>query len=173
MGTIALLVANGFEQAELTAIARAMAEAGHRTRLVSTKKHEVRAWDHARWGGDLPVEVAAAEARSADYDALAIPGGVLSADTLRADAAVVALVAEAASLGRPVAATGHAPWVLIEAGLARGRAVTSHPAIRTDLVNAGARWRDEPAVAEAGVITGRHGHDLPVLTALLAMALPA
>jgi protease I len=171
MATVAVIAASGFEAEDVTQIFKTLATAGHRVVLVSPKKHEVRGWRHGQWNGDLPVDVAAVDARGGDYDAVVLPGGVLSADTLRADQAVVEMVIEAADQGIPVAAMGHAAWVLVEAGLARGREATSHPAIRRDLENAGASWRDEPAVDSDGVITGRHGHDLPAFLERLADAL--
>lgn len=171
MAMVGVLVANGFEQGDMTALCRALADAGHAVLVVSTKKQEVRSWDHARWNGDLPVDVAVVDAELRELAALVLPGGLMSADTLRSDEAAVRLVVDAARSGRVVAAMGHAPWVLIEGGLVRGRAVTSHPAIRTDLANAGALWRDDPVVAEGGLITGRHGHDTPAVAEAVAAAL--
>lgn len=171
MATVAVVVASGFEQSELTVLCRTLAEAGHAVRIVSPKKHAVRAWDNTRWNGDIPVDVAAVDAQPADYDAVVIPGGLIGADTLRADEQVIRLVRDTAAAGKPVAALGHAPWVLIEAGLVGGRQATSHPAIRSDLANAGATWVDR-AVAEAGgLVTGRHGHDVGEFAAAVARAL--
>ncbi|MBI5165231.1 MAG: DJ-1/PfpI family protein [Magnetospirillum sp.] len=167
---VGLVVASGFEQTEMTGLCRFLSEAGHHVRIVSPKKQMVRSWDNVRWNGDLPVDVAAVDAVAADFAALVVPGGLISADTLRADQAVVALVGAVASLARPVAATGHAPWVLVEAGLVSGRRVTAHPAIRSDLVNAGGLWIDDGAVRDGGVITGRHTHDLPAFAALVLAA---
>ncbi len=159
MAVVGILVASGFEQSEMTILCRSLAESGHAVLVISPKKQEVRSWDHARWNGDLPVDAAVADADLGRLAALILPGGVMSADTLRADEAAVRLVREAAASGRIVAALGHAAWVAVEAGLVRGRAVTSHPAIRTDLVNAGALWQDQAVVVDGGLITGRHGHD--------------
>lgn len=170
MARIGVVVASGFAQTEMTVLCKALAEAGHRVVVISPKKQAARAWDNTHWNGDIPVDVAAEEAKAEDYAALALPGGILSADTLRSDAVIVRLLQDAATQGRPVAATGHAVWALIEAGLARGRAMTSHPAIRTDVGNAGATWRDEPVVADGRVITGRHGHDIAAFAAAVAAA---
>ncbi len=159
MATVGVLVASGFEQTDMTLLCRGLAEAGHMIRIISTKKHAVRSWDNTRWNGDLPVDVAVIDADLAGLDGLVLPGGLMSADTLRADQAAVRLVAAAARQGMMVAALGHAGWVLIEAGLVRGRYATAHPAIRTDMVNAGGLWRDDPVVTDALLITGRHAHD--------------
>ena len=160
MANVGLVVASGFEQGEMTAICKELAQAGHAVKVVSTKKHAARSWDNTRWNGDVPVDVAAVDAEAQDFDALVLPGGILSADTLRSDEFIIRLVRDAAAQGKTVAAIGHAPWVLIEAGLAQGRGVTSHPAIRTDLANAGGQWRDEPFVIDGKVVTGRHSHDV-------------
>lgn len=160
MAHVALVVASGFEQAQMTVICKALAQAGHEFRLVSPKKQSVRAWDNTHWGGDVPVDVAAIEADAGSFDALVLPGGLIGADTLRSDRAIIELAAECAAQGKPVAALGHAVWVLAEAGLLEGRRATSHPAIRTDVENAGARWIDDAAVADSPIITGRHAHDV-------------
>ncbi|HSV29867.1 MAG TPA: DJ-1/PfpI family protein, partial [Candidatus Omnitrophota bacterium] len=159
------------EQADMTAICKELAQAGHSVRVVSPKKQAARSWDNTRWNGDMPVDVAAVEAEARDFDALVLPGGLLSADTLRSDDFIIRLARDAAAQGKPVAALGHAPWVLVEAGLVKGRAVTSHPAIRTDLANAGGQWRDEAFVADDGVITGRHSHDAVAFVSGLLQAL--
>lgn len=171
MARIGMVVASGFEQADMTALCKALAEAGHTLQVVSTKKHAVRSWDNTHWNGDLPVDVAAVDAEAQDFAALVLPGGVLGADTLRSDEYIIRLVRDAATQGKPVAAMGHAVWVLIEAGLACGHAMTSHPAIRTDVANAGATWVDGPAVVDAQVITGRHGHDIGTFAAAVVAAL--
>ncbi|MEW5728084.1 MAG: DJ-1/PfpI family protein [Pseudomonadota bacterium] len=171
MATVAVVVASGFEQGEMAVLCRTLAEAGHVTRVVSPKKHAVRAWDNTRWNGDVPVDVAAVDARADDYDALVLPGGLISADTLRADGHVVRLLTAAAAAGKPVAASGHAAWVLVEAGLLNGREATSHPAIRTDVVNAGASWLDRPVAAAGTILTGRHRDDAAELAAAVARLL--
>ncbi len=159
MPNVAVVIASGFEQSETAALCRALAQAGHRAVVVSPKKHSVRGWDNTHWGGDLAVDVAAIDAEAQDYAGLVLPGGLISADTLRADADIVRLVRDAAVQGKPVAARGHAVWVLVEAGLARERRMTAAPAMRHDVEHAGAQWVDAPAVVDGNVITGRHAHD--------------
>ncbi|MBC7953387.1 MAG: DJ-1/PfpI family protein [Rhodospirillaceae bacterium] len=160
MANVAMVVANGFEQSEMTILCKALSQAKHRVVVVSPKKHSVRSWDNTHWNGDIPVDVAAIDAEAQDFAAIVLPGGLIGADTLRADEPIVRLVRDAAIQGKPVAALGHGVWVLIEAGLAKGRSMTSAPAIRSDLVHAGAAWQDTPAVEDGKVITGRHGHDV-------------
>ncbi|MGE5514633.1 MAG: DJ-1/PfpI family protein [Bacteroidota bacterium] len=170
MARIAVVVASGFEQAEMTAIVDGVARAGHTVTLVSPKKHAARGWDNTHWGADLSVEAAAIDAEAQDYAAIVLPGGVLSADTLRADSDVVRLVRDAAVQGKPVAALGHAVWVLVEAGLAKDRRLTGAPSLRSDLVNAGAQWSDSPATEDGKVITGQHAHDVDAFVELVLAA---
>ncbi|HLO78999.1 MAG TPA: DJ-1/PfpI family protein [Magnetospirillum sp.] len=171
MADVAVVVASGFEQAEMETIRRALAAAGHRPVVVSPKKHAVRGWDNTHWGADLPVDVAAIDARADTFAAIVLPGGLLSADTLRADHDIVELVRAAALAGKPVAALGHAAWVLIEAGLAKGRRMTGAPSVHSDLVNAGADWTGTPAMDDGKVITGQHGHDVAAFMQLVTATL--
>ncbi len=168
---VALLVAAGSEQSELTVIREVLAEASVLPLLLSPKKHEMRMWANIDWGNVLPVDAAVLGARAEDYDALIIPGGLLAADTLRADRQVVRLVSDFLSQGKPVGAMGHAVWVLIEAGAVSGRIVTSPESIRTDVTNAGGTWIDDPAVHDRLIVTGRHRHDLPDFMAAMAEGL--
>lgn len=159
MKAVAVLVASGFEQVELTTICTRLAEAGHRVVVVSTKKHDVRSWNNTRWSGDIPVDLHVTDADPHALEAVVVPGGLLSADTLRADGFAVELVRAVAARGGVIATMGHGAWMLAESGLAKGRAVTGHPAVRTDLVNAGGNWTDAPVAADGKVVSGRNTHD--------------
>ncbi|MEV7778345.1 type 1 glutamine amidotransferase domain-containing protein [Kitasatospora sp. NPDC088351] len=165
--TVAFLVApKGVEQVELTSPWQAVAEAGGTPRLVSTKPGRVQAFRHLDRGDTFPVDEVAAEADLVRYDGLVLPGGVANPDILRMDPAAVAFVRAFCASGRPVAVICHGPWTLVEADAVRGRTLTSWPSIRTDLVNAGARWVDEEVhVCRAGpgvLVSSRKPADLPV-----------
>ncbi|WP_051838707.1 type 1 glutamine amidotransferase domain-containing protein [Streptomyces sp. NRRL WC-3742] len=165
--TIAFLVAPyGAEQAELTSPWQAVAEAGGTPRLLSTAPGRVLAVRHRDPGDTFAVDATVAEADQADYDGLVLPGGVASPDHLRLDGRAVAFVHAVCASGRPVAAICHAAWTLIEADAVRGRTLTSWPSLRTDLLNAGARWVDEEVhVCRDGpgvLVTSRKPADLPV-----------
>jgi protease I len=159
--TIGMMVASGFEQIEMIVARQAFEEEGAKVVVLSTKKEEVRGWRNVEWGESFPVDVSVLDAKPRDFDAIMIPGGLIAADTLRSDTHVVRLIREAHDLGISVAALGHAPWVLAEAGVLKGRKVTSINGIRTDLINAGGSWMDEAVVIDHGVVTGRNHHDLP------------
>jgi protease I len=158
---VAILVADGFEQVEMTEPRRALEEAGARTSLVSPAQGRVQGWNHFDKGDPFPVDVTLDGASAADFDALLLPGGVANPDQLRMLPKAVAFVREFFAAGKPVAAICHAPWTLIEADVVRGRTVTSWPSLRTDLVNAGATWVDQEVSTDNGLVTSRKPDDIP------------
>jgi protease I len=162
---VAIVVANGFEQIEMTDPREALVGAGAETDLVSIEDGEVKGWEHTKWGETFDVEVPIDDADPEDYDALLLPGGVMSPDRLRQDERVLAFVRAFFEAGKPVAAICHGPWTLIDAGVVEGRRVTSYPSIRKDLENAGAEWVDEEVVVDQGLVTSRRPDDLPAFDA--------
>jgi protease I len=163
--TIAFLVANeGIEQVELTEPWKAVGEAGGTPKLIAPDGGKAQAFNHLDKGDEFSVDVAVAEARVDDYDALVLPGGVANPDQLRTKPDAVAFARGFFDDGKPVAAICHAPWTLAEADVVRDRKVTSWPSLQTDLRNAGADWVDEEVVVcTAGpntLITSRKPDDL-------------
>jgi protease I len=158
---VAILVADGFEQVELTEPRNALEGAGANTALISPVKDKVKGWDHTQWGKEFAVDVPLDQARPEDYDALLLPGGVMNPDHLREDERAVKFVRSFFEAGKPVAAICHGPWTLVEADVLRGRKVTSYGSIKTDLVNAGAEWVDQEVVVDGGLVTSRKPDDLP------------
>lgn len=174
MRTVAFVVAGeGVERVELTEPWDAVTSAGHTAVLVSTDMGEVGLVDHLTPAGTRSVDRTTAEVSAADFDVLVLPGGVANPDALRQDPHALTLVREMAEAGRPVLAICHAPWVLIEADVVRGRRVTSYPSLRTDLVNAGAEWVDAELVTDDGIVTSRNPGDLPAFCDALLGALRA
>lgn len=159
--TVAILVTDGFEQAEMTDPRKALDEAGAETRLVSPKDGQVKAWNFTDWGETFPVDVLLESARPEAFDALLLPGGVINPDNLRTLPEAVAFVKAFFDAGKPVASICHGPWTIIEAGAARGRRPTSWPSLRTDLQNAGAEWVDQEVVVDQGLVTSRKPDDIP------------
>jgi protease I len=158
---VAILVADGFEQVELTEPREALEQAGAMTEIVSPEEKEVKGWKHIEWGDKFPVDVALDEANSADYDALLLPGGVMNPDKLRMNERAVQFIKEFFEAGKPVSSICHGPWTLIEAEVVRGRTVTSWPSLKTDLRNAGARWVDQEVIVDNGLVTSRKPEDIP------------
>lgn len=158
---VAILVAQGFEQVEMTEPRKALDQAGAQTVLISPEQGQVKAWNHTEWGQSFDIDMPLRQADADGFDALLIPGGVMSPDHLRMQPQAVEFVREFFEAGKPVASICHGPWLLAEAGVIRGRTVTSYPSIRTDLKNAGAHWVDQEAVTDQGLVTSRNPDDLP------------
>jgi protease I len=157
---IMILATDGFEQSELTVPKRRLKEAGAKVDVVSLKPGEIRGWNHNDWGDPIKVDRTIDEVSADDYDALVIPGGQINPDLLRANPDTVGFVRHFYKSKKPIAAICHAPWVLVEAGLAKGRKMTSYSSMATDVKNAGAIWVDRPVVVDRGVITSRDPGDL-------------
>lgn len=158
---VAILVANGFEQEELTEPRKALDEAGAKTDIVSPVEGKVKGWKHTDWGDELPVDVPLAQANAEDYDALLLPGGVMNPDKLRRNEQALKFVRSFFDAHKPVAAICHGPWLLIDADVVSGRRMTSYGSIQTDLKNAGAEWVDEEVVVDNGLVTSRQPSDIP------------
>jgi protease I len=154
---VAFLLTNGYEDSELTSPWEAVAAAGGTPVLVSPASGSVT----GKNGHRQPVDTSVADADAADFDSLVLPGGVVNADHLRMDQDAVAFTKDFFAAHKPVAAICHAPWILIEAGVAEGRKLTSYPSLTTDLRNAGADWVDEEVVVDQGLVTSRTPDDLP------------
>lgn len=157
---VAILATNGFEQSELTVPKQALEESGATVEVVSPESGEIRGWDHTDWGDTTPVNTGLDAADPGDYAALVLPGGQINPDLLRVDEDAVAFVRAFADADKPIAAICHAGWLLAEAGLAKGRRLTSYHSIRTDMENAGADWVDEEVVVDGDLITSRKPDDL-------------
>ncbi|GAB2613281.1 peptidase C56 PfpI [Paractinoplanes abujensis] len=168
---IAFLAADGVEEVEYTEPRKAVESAGGTAELVSINDDEIQAVNHMDPAGKYKVEKPIKNASVADYDALVLPGGVANPDFLRTNPDAVAFVKEFVASGKTVAAICHAPWTLIEAGVADGRTLTSWPSLRTDLTNAGAKWVDEQVVTDGNLITSRKPDDLPAFCEKLVGAL--
>lgn len=172
---IAILATDGFEQVELTEPRKALDEAGATTEVIAPKSGEgsdtIRGWDTREWGDKVKVDKTLDQAKAQDYDALVLPGGVINPDHLRMEPKAVQFVKDFVATGRTVAAICHGPWMLIEAGVVRGKTMTSWPSIRTDLKNAGANVVDQEVVTDGQFITSRKPDDIPAFSKALIGAL--
>lgn len=157
---IMILATDGFEQSELEVPLEKLKEAGAKVDVVSLEEGEITGWDKDDWGAAVKVDKALGDVTPGAYDALVLPGGQINPDLLRVEKAAVSFVHAFHQTGKPLAAVCHAPWLLIEAGLVKGRRATSYKSIRTDMVNAGARWEDSSVVRDGNLITSRNPGDL-------------
>ena len=158
---VAILVADGFEQAEMTKPREALNEAGAETKIVSLKSGKIQGMHYVDKGDKFDVDLTLDQARPADFDALMIPGGLMNPDALRSNEDALEFARHFFDEGKPVAAICHGPQVLISAGLVRGRTMTSWPAIGSDMRNAGANWVNEEVVVDNGLVTSRKPDDIP------------
>jgi protease I len=164
---VAVVATDGVEQVELDRPWQALEEAGAQPELVGLQEGTITAYDHIDRGDPKKVDTTVAEADPDDYAALVLPGGVINGDFVRADADAVAFVKAFFDAGKPVAAICHAPWVLAEADVVRGRRMTSWPSLKTDLRNAGATWVDEEVVVDGNLVTSRKPDDLDAFGAAI------
>jgi protease I len=165
---VAILATDGFEQDELLSPLEALKDAGADAQVVSpSKESKIKGWKHTDWDKKVKVDLQLNEAKADEFDALVLPGGVMNPDQLRRDPQVLAFVKSFFIAGKPVGAICHGPWTLIDAGVVRGRKMTSYETIQTDLKNAGAQWVDQEVVVDNGLVTSRKPDDLPAFNAKL------
>lgn len=164
---VAILATNGFEDSELRSPKEALEKAGATTHIVSLASGSIKGWKDGNWYGTIDVDRTVSGSNSDDYDALLIPGGQMNPDLLRANEDAVKFTKDFFEHKKPVAAICHGPWVLAEAGVLKGRKITSYKSIKTDMVNAGADWVDEEVVVDNGLVTSRSPEDLPAFNAKL------
>jgi len=157
---IAILATDGFEQSELEEPRLALEDAGASTVVVSPEYDAIQGWSEDNWGNLVDVDESLSAANPDDFDALLLPGGLQNPDTLRTLPEAVQFVRAFFAAGKPVAAICHGPLLLIEADVVQDRKLTSFPSIKTDLVNAGARWVDQEVVTDRGLVTSRKPSDI-------------
>lgn len=158
---VAILVASGFEQVEMTEPRKALDQAGAQTYIISPENGKVQGWNHHDKADSFPVDVPLDNSNPADYDALLLPGGVINPDQLRLNDTAIQFIKAFVDTGKPIAAICHGPWTLINAGGVRGRRITSWPSLQADLQNAGAQWVNEEVVTDNGLVTSRKPDDIP------------
>jgi protease I len=158
---IAIVVTDGFEEAEMTEPRKALDAAGAKTVLISPNRGAVQGMRAHEKGDMFKVDLELARANPASYDALVLPGGVANQDALRVLPEMQRFVRGLYDAGKPIAAICHGPWSLIDAGVVRGKKMTSWPSLKADLTNAGAKWVDQEVVVDDGIVTSRKPEDIP------------
>jgi protease I len=166
---IAVLMTDGVEQVEYTKPRQFLEQNGAKVTLLAPKRkgEKVQGFNHLTPGDSFPVEMDVREAKPEDYDALVLPGGVANPDQLRLSRDAIRFIGDFDRLDRPIAAICHGPWTLIDAGIAKGKRMTSWPTLKMDLRNAGADWTDEQVVVDGKLVTSRKPDDIPAFDAEL------
>lgn len=169
---IAILLTTGFEQSEMTEPKKALEAAGAKTELISPEhdthrnwlgKRQIQAWNGIKnkWGSSYTIDAYVEKAHAENYDALLLPGGIMNPDILRINTAALSFVKSFAKNNKPIAVICHGPWTLINAGLVKGKKITSWPSLELDLTHAGAYWVNEPVVIDGNLISSRNPTDIP------------
>ncbi|MEP3436546.1 MAG: type 1 glutamine amidotransferase domain-containing protein [Hoeflea sp.] len=157
---ILIMSTNGFEQSELEYPLEHLTKARATVHVATPDGNAIKGWDKDDWGHSVDADMKISDVQVDDYIALVLPGGQINPDLLRVNREAVQLVRDFVTGDKVVAAICHAPWLLIEAGVIKGREATSYHSIRTDMENAGARWKDSEIVIDNGIITSRSPEDL-------------
>lgn len=169
---IAIIATDRFEEAELVTPRDELSAAGAEVRVYSASGDPIQAVE-----GDtdptqkVEVDGVFGDLDVASVDAVVVPGGTINAGTIRLDEDAQRIVNQAHAAGKVLAVICHGPWLLVNAGLASGRALTSYPSLALDLKIAGATWVDEEVVVEGHLITSRDPGDLPAFVQAIGTAL--
>ena len=158
---VAILALDGFEQAELTEPRKALQAGGAKASVVSAKAGQIQGFNHDKPADKVAVDLTLDQADPAQFDAVLLPGGVMNADTLRVMPKAQQFVQAMQREGKPFAIICHAPWLLVSAGLAKGRKLTSYHTLQDDLKNAGAQWSDQAVVRDGNWVSSRQPDDIP------------
>lgn len=170
---IALLVTDGFEQVELTGPKDALEQLGAVVDILSSSSGQVKGWHHDKPGDSFTVSNTFDAVNAGDYDALVLPGGVMNSDTIRSIPEAQSLVVQAAQNETPIAVICHGAWLLVSAGLVKGRTITSWRSLKDDISNAGGKWVDEEVVQDGAFISSRKPDDIPAFNKKLIETLAA
>jgi protease I len=168
---VAILVTDGFEQVELTSPREALQNAGAKCVIVSNANGKVQGFQHHDKADRFDVELALDQAEARDFDAVLLPGGVINGDAIRVEKAAQRFVQEIDRAGKPLFVICHGGWILISAGLVKGRTITTWPTLQDDMRNAGATWRDEECVRDRNWVSSRKPDDLPAFNREIVRAL--
>ncbi|MEH6767200.1 MULTISPECIES: type 1 glutamine amidotransferase domain-containing protein [Psychrobacter] len=163
MKTIAFLLHNHFEQAEYEDVNNQLKDKGYKTLLITTNdKKEVQAMQQDVNKSDtFTADIFAEDANVSEYDALVLPGGTVNADTIRGNEKAHQIINAINEAGKPLAVICHAPWVLVNTGIAKGKTLTAYPTLQLDLENAGANYVDKTVQVDGNLITSRNPDDIP------------
>lgn len=159
--TIAVLATDGFEQVELDKPVDALRKAGATVHIVAPEAGDIQGFEHHDKGRKVGVDKTLGDVTADNYDGLVLPGGVINPDALRLEEKAISFIGAFAKADKPIAAICHGPWTLIDAGIVKGRKMTSWPSLKVDLQNAGADWVDETVVIDGKLVTSRNPDDLP------------
>jgi protease I len=158
---VAILATDGVEDAELKDPRKALDDAGAKTTLIAPKAGKIQSFNHSDKASQYDVNATLDQVRAEQFDAVLLPGGTLNADALRVHPRAQEFVREINQSGKPIAVICHAPWLLVSAGLVKGRSMTSYHTIQDDIRNAGGKWQDEEVIQDKNWVSSRQPSDIP------------
>ncbi len=158
---VAILLTDGFEESEMTSPREALENAGAKCVLISNKDGKVQGFKHHDKSSSFDVDLSLSKANASDFDAVLLPGGVINADALRIERKAQQFVQEMDRAGKPVLVICHGSWLLVSAGLVKGRTITSWPTLQDDIRNAGGNWQDQECIRDGNWVSSRKPDDLP------------
>jgi len=158
---IAILASDGFEQAELEKPRKALDEAGAKTVVIAAKSGKIQGFNHDEKGDKVTVDMTLDKANPEEFDAVLLPGGALNADFLRVEKKAQEFIKSIDQAKKPIAVICHAPWLLVSAGLVKGRSLTSYHTIQDDIRNAGGNWKDQEVIRDRNWVSSRQPTDIP------------
>ena len=162
---IAILVTDGFEQVEMTDPLKALEESGVMIRMLSDKKGQVQGYHHDQRGDLFDVDMTFDKAKADEFDAVLLPGGAVNSNRIRNNADAQLIVRQMDKLGKPIAVICHGSWLLVSAGLVKGRKLTSWPSLKEDIESAGGHWVDAEVVVDGNWVSSRKPDDIPAFVA--------
>ena len=162
---IAILVTDGFEQVEMTDPLKALEESGVMIRMLSDKKGQVQGYHHDQRGDLFDVDMTFDKAKADEFDAVLLPGGAVNSNRIRNNADAQLIVRQMDKLGKPIAVICHGSWLLVSAGLVKGRKLTSWPSLKEDIESAGGHWVDADVVVDGNWVSSRKPDDIPAFVA--------
>ena len=158
---VAIIATNFFEQSELIEPKKALDDAGAITKVIAPEAGSIQGVKHDAKGDKVHVDMTLDQAKPQDFDAVLLPGGALNADALRVNRQAQQFVRAVDEEGKAIAVICHGPWLLVSAGLVRGRRLTSYHTIQDDIRNAGGIWEDREVIRDANWISSRQPSDIP------------
>ncbi|HTJ87590.1 MAG TPA: type 1 glutamine amidotransferase domain-containing protein [Terriglobales bacterium] len=158
---VAILATDGVEDAELREPREALKNAGAQVTLIAPKRDKIQSFQHFDKKDQFNVDILLGDADPKQFDGVLLPGGALNSDTLRVQPQAQEFVREMDRAGKPIAVICHAPWLLVSAGLLKGRTLTSYHTIQDDVRNAGGKWQDEEVVHDRNWVSSRQPSDIP------------
>ena len=169
---IAIIATSHFEEAELVTPRDELVKAGAEVKIYSAETDPIQAVE----GDTEPTQKIDVDGTFGDLDvsgvdAVVVPGGTINADHIRTDEDAQEIVRQVLDSDKVLAVICHGAWLLVSAGVAEGRTLTSYPSLSIDLENAGATWQDEEVVVDGTLITSRNPDDLPAFVEAISEAL--